>query len=190
MTKRRFGAGREEERDNDPPEEKRSAGAGKSTEKREGGNEGETCGVDGGTERGEKKPGENEEDGEEADRVCEYYRANEEERQHMMERIQRLVEGEEMKEEGTPKKRRYSDQFRHSTSDLLYMEKEKNRRAKVLQKFKREHGDVEKEISRWKGVVIACSVDLIKEGEGNASEFYRVFGLEKVGITEEEMGIE
>lgn len=132
-----------------------------------------------------------------ADSVYLFYKRDEGERDEMVARIEAMAreegaaERKESGEGGGRRKRRYSDQFKYPGRDRLYIEREKNRKAKIVDNFRKGNDDIEGATSRWKDALLGCASELLKEEpDRDRGELYSALGLEALGIAREELGIE
>lgn len=120
-------------------------------------------------------------------KLCAFYTAHPGEREDLQRQIEGIANNDKV---ATPGKRiRYSDQFSPVTKEQLYIERERNRRARVVYKFKKEHGEMDAEIGKWRDAAVECGRELAR-GTGDtksaAAELHGLFNLESIGVSQEE----
>ncbi|ADM12229.1 uncharacterized protein Eint_091000 [Encephalitozoon intestinalis ATCC 50506] len=88
------------------------------------------------------------------------------------------------KKQEAVRKRRYSDQFK----DPLFIQKDTNRKLRMMKQFRETHGDLESVIERWKDCVSECISILHTQYNIHPVEIFRAFSLRKWGFDIEEYG--
>lgn len=86
---------------------------------------------------------------------------------------------------GSSRKRRYSDQFKNP----VFIQKDINRKLKMIKKFKENNGDLEELIERWKECISECISMLKNEHDVSPLTIFKSFNLRKHGFDIHEHGI-
>nr|AGE96619.1 hypothetical protein ECU09_1020 [Encephalitozoon cuniculi] len=81
-------------------------------------------------------------------------------------------------------RRRYSDQFKNP----LFIQKDVNRKLRMMRQFREKHGDLEEEIERWKDCISECISILHSQHSVHPAEIFKAFSLGKWGFDIEEYG--
>jgi len=87
-------------------------------------------------------------------------------------------------------KRRYSDQFKSGALDRLTKEQERNRKARIAQKFERENSDIDKVSDKWREVLVSAFKEIVAEQKGDPNAMYEALSLVNTGVTKEELDVE
>lgn len=85
---------------------------------------------------------------------------------------------------GTIRRRRYSDQFK----DPAFVQKDINRKLRMIKQFREAHGDLEAVIQRWKDCVSECISILSTQYGIHPAQVFRAFPLGKWGFDIEDYG--
>ncbi|KAI5192160.1 hypothetical protein NEMIN01_1853 [Nematocida minor] len=85
--------------------------------------------------------------------------------------------------------RRHSDQFRNIKENRLSYELEKNRKLRLIHKFKKEHTDIENITNRWRDILLCAFEDLVKYTDSKAVDLYNAFHLKSIHVQKDEVGI-
>ncbi|AFM98996.1 putative double-strand recombination repair-like protein [Encephalitozoon hellem] len=82
------------------------------------------------------------------------------------------------------RRRRYSDQFK----DPLFIQKDINRKLRMMRQFRETHGDLESVIERWKECISECISILCNQYSIPPLEIFKAFPLKKWGFDIEDYG--